>query len=124
MRCRILTSVVVGVLFGEVWLLATGAKVAQTTRIIRANKFRNAIFFIITPIGVPESSLHQFASRNRAVIASQQRFESRIGSQPFQSGVDAHEGEANGVLTFRLFKPTKSTVPVTQPTINNGDLVG
>lgn len=48
-----------------------------------------------------------------AVNASQQGFESRIGSQPLQSGIDAHEGEANGVLTFSLFEPTKSTVLVT-----------
>ena len=32
-------------------------------------------------------------------------WKSRIGSQSFQSGIDAHEGEANGVLTFSLFKP-------------------
>lgn len=62
--------------------------------------------------------------RNRSVNASQQGFKSRIGSQRFQPRIDAHEGEADSVLTFSLREPAKGAFLVTKPTIHDGDLVG
>src|SRR5687767_117135 len=62
-------------------------------------------------------------SGHRLLSSDYQLSEPGIGSQRFQSGIDAHEGKSDGMLAFSLREPAKRIVGFPNRRINNCDFV-
>src|ERR1043165_6093262 len=61
--------------------------------------------------------------RNSFLSLSHQVGEAWIGTKLAEVRVDTHEREADGVLAFRLRQPAKGVVEVTEPRVDDRDLV-